>query len=112
MTWNLPRGTIGWLVGGFAAFGLAVWSAAYPMRESGNPLVRLYCRYFHFALFVPVLLLAAGVGARVAEYGVTEKRYALVLLTAWLAGIAMYGVLRRPVRLTVAPARSGSWRRC
>ncbi|MDH3231805.1 MAG: DUF4153 domain-containing protein [Alphaproteobacteria bacterium] len=104
VTWNLPRGTIGWLVGGFAAYGLAVWSAAHPMRESGNPLVRLYYRYFHFALFVPVLLLAVGVGARVAEYGVTEKRYALILLTVWLAGIALYGVLRRPALLTVAPA--------
>jgi len=104
VTWNLPHGTIGWLVGGFAAYGLAVWSAAHPLRETGNVVVRLYYRYFHFALFVPVMLLAVGVGARVAEYGITEKRYALVLLTVWLAGIALYGVLSRPARLTVAPA--------
>jgi hypothetical protein len=106
--WNLPRGTIGWMVGIFAAYGVAAWSAAYPLRESGNVVVRLYHRFFHYALAVPVLLLALGVGRRVAEYGVTEKRYALVLLAAWLAGIALYGVLKRPARLTVAPATFGA----
>lgn len=103
-TWSLPRGTIGWMVGIFAAFGVAVWSAVYGLRESGNVVLRFYYRYFHFAMFVPVLLLAVGVGARVAEYGITEKRYALVLLTVWLAAIGLYGVLWRPVHLIVAPA--------
>lgn len=101
--WDLPQGTIGWLVGGFAAFGLAVWSAAYPFRESGNRLARLYARWFHYALVVPVILLAVGIGVRVAEYGITEKRYALILLTLWLGGIALYGILVRPARLAVAP---------
>jgi len=102
--WDLPRGTVGWLVGGFAAFGLAVWSAAYPFREAGNRLARIYSRWFHYALVVPVILLAVGVGVRVAEYGITEKRYALILLTLWLGGIALYGILARPARLAVAPA--------
>ena len=95
---------MGWLVGGFAAFGLAVWSAAWPFRETGNRLARLYHRFFHYALVVPVILLAVGVGVRIAEYGITEKRYALILLTLWLGGIALYGILARPARLAVAPA--------
>lgn len=102
--WDLPRGTVGWLVGGFAAFGLAVWSASHPFRETGNWLARTYTRWFHYALIVPVILLAVGVGVRVAEYGITEKRYALILLTLWLGGIALYGILARPARLAVAPA--------
>ena len=105
--WDLPRGTVGWLVGGFAAFGLAVWSAAYPFRETGNRLARLYSRWFHYALIVPALLLTVGVGVRVAEYGITEKRYALILLTLWLGGIALYGILARPARLAVAPVAFG-----
>ena len=104
ITWDLPRGTVGWLVGGFAAFGLAVWSAAWPFRETGNRLARLYHRFFHYALVVPVILLAVGVGVRIAEYGITEKRYALILLILWLGGIALYGILARPARLAVAPA--------
>jgi len=103
-SWELPRGTVGWLVGGFAAFGLATWSAAWPFRDAGNRLARLYHRFFHYALVVPVILLAMGVGVRIAEYGITEKRYALILLILWLGGIALYGILARPARLSVAPA--------
>ncbi len=106
--WSLPRGTIGWMVAVFAAYGVAVWSAAHPLHDAGNVVIRQYYRYFHFALFVPVLLLAVGVGARVTEYGVTEKRYALLVLTVWLAGIALYGVLKRPAHLTVAPVTLGA----
>lgn len=101
--WSLPQGQVGWLVGGFAGFGLAVWHAAHPLRETGNRLVRAYFKYFHFALVVPVLLLAVGTGARVAEYGITEKRYGLVVLTLWLAGITASGIWRRAPRLNIAP---------
>ena len=101
--WSLPQGQVGWLVGGFAGFGLAVWHAAHPLRETGNRMVRAYFKYFHAALVVPVLLLAVGTGARVAEYGITEKRYGLIVLTCWLAGTAAYGIWRRTPRLNVAP---------
>lgn len=101
--WSLPQGQVGWLVGGFAGFGLAVWHAAHPLRETGNRLVRGYFKYFHAALAVPVVLLAVGTGARVAEYGITEKRYGLIVLTCWLAGITAHGLWRRAPRLNVAP---------
>lgn len=101
--WALPDGQVGWLVGGFVGYGLAVWHAAYPLRKTGNRLVKAYLRFFHTALFVPVLLLAAGVGARVLEYGITEKRYGLIVITVWLAGIATYGVWKRAPGLNIAP---------
>ncbi len=104
VSWELPRGTVGWLCGGFVAFGLAVWSAAWPFGESGNRTTRVYQRYLHYGLIVPVILLAVAIGARIAEYGITEKRYALTLLALWLCGIVIYGIVARPARLAVAPA--------
>ena len=101
--WSLPQGQVGWLVGGFAGFGLAVWHAAHPLRETGNRLVRGYFKYLHAALVVPVVLLAVGTGARVADYGITEKRYGLIVLTLWLAGITAHGLWRRAPRLNIAP---------
>ena len=102
--WDLPEGQIGPLVAGFAAVGVAVWHVAHRLGDDGNRLVRFYLRWLHPALAVPVALLAVGIGVRVVEYGITEPRYGLMILTLWLAGLALYGTVARSPRLTVAPA--------
>jgi hypothetical protein len=108
LEWSLPAGQIGWLVGGFAGFGVAVWHIAHPLRETGNRLVQHYIRFFHVALFVPIVLLGVGIGTRIVEYGVTEKRYGLIVLILWLAGIAVHGVIMRAPRLNLAPVSFGA----
>ncbi len=101
---QLPEGKVGWLIAGFAAFGVSVWVASWPWQDSGNKLVRLWWRLFPPLLLVPVVLLAIAVLVRVGDYGITEARYGLLLLTVWLAGLAAYGSMTRPPRLMVAPA--------
>ncbi len=62
----------------------------YPSRETGGPLVRLFWRYWVELAALPVMLLFIAVGRRIADYGVTEQRYLMVLIGVWaliLAGI-------------------------
>lgn len=101
---ELPQGKVGWLIAGFAAFGVAIWMAAWPWRETGNRLAALWWRLFPPLLLVPVVMLAVAVGVRVEEYGLTEARYGLILLAVWLGGLAAYGSISRPPRLIGAPA--------
>lgn len=101
--WELPKGQVGWLVGGYGTFGVATHLLAYPLRTSGNRLVRFYHRHFYHALFAPVALLVVAVGVRIGDYGITENRYCLLLFALWLAGMALIFTLRREPRLVVVP---------
>ncbi len=101
--WELPKGQVGWMVGGYGTFGVATHLLAYPLRRSGNRLVRFYHRHFYHALFAPVALLVLAVGVRIGDYGITENRYCLLLFALWLAGMALLFTLRRDPRLVVVP---------
>ncbi len=101
--WELPKGQIGYLVSGYASFGVATHLLAHPLRDTGGRLVRQFHRYFYRALVVPIALLAVGTGVRVGDYGVTEGRYALTLFAVWLVGIALYHALPIRRRLLTAP---------
>ncbi len=94
-TWDLPRGNVASVVCGFAAVGAIAHLVAYRWRETGNPWLRLYCRHFPALLGVPIVLLGVAVGARIAEYGVTEARYLLILVLLWLVLIAAGFLTRR-----------------
>ena len=87
--WELPRGQVAWLVCGFAVVGVATKLVIYPLRQSGDRLLRLFDRVLFPALFLPAALLAVAVWLRVDAYGVTENRYLLILLTVWLFGLAI-----------------------
>jgi len=98
--WELPRGNLGWMVIGFGTVGIVTKLLAYPIRQKGNILLTLFDRYYYYALIVPILLLGVAIGVRVKEYGVTEERYAVVLLGAWFVLVVM-AALRKQDRLNI-----------
>lgn len=106
--WDLPKGQIAWLVCWFALVGVATKLTIYPLRESGNRLLRLFDRGFFPALFLPAGLLAIAVGVRVDAYGLTEERYLLILLTVWLFVLALFFSFGGR-RLVVAPLLLGAF---
>ncbi len=86
--WSLPPGEIGYLVNGFAVFGVAAHLLAYPLRDTGLPWVRLFHRHFYHTLFAPTFLLAVAIGIRVSQYGVSEARFAVMVFAAWMLVMA------------------------
>ncbi len=101
--WTLPRGSVAIVVCGFAAMGVATHLIAFPWRNTGHRWLRLYHRYFYPSLFLPIALLAVAVAIRVGDYGITEERYFLILIVAWLAFAALHCALKGR-RLVVVPA--------
>src|SRR5689334_5995746 len=94
VAWELPRGTLGGLVVGYLLVGAATLLVGYPSRESGGPHVRLFWRFWVELAALPVVLLFIAVGRRIADYGVTEQRYLMVLIGVWALILAGIRILR------------------
>ena len=91
---TLPRGTLGSMVVGYLLTGAATLLLAYPIRESGGLLVRLFWRYWVWLALMPVLLLFLAAYTRIAAYGLTEPRYMVMLIGNWALLLAILRIWR------------------
>jgi hypothetical protein len=105
VTQQWPSGWIGWLVSSVAAAGIFSLLLVHPIagREE-NRWMRTYARGFYVALFPSIVMLWLAIYQRVAQYGITERRYFLAILSLWLAGIAVYYAVTRSRDIRVIPA--------
>ncbi len=90
---TLPKGTLGSMVVGYLLTGAATLMLAYPTRDTGGLLVRLFWRYWVWLALMPVLLLFLAIYTRITAYGLTEARYIIVLIGVWaliLAGLRIW----------------------
>lgn len=100
-----PSGWIGWLVSCVAAAGILSLLLLSPIEErEENRWVRSYARGFHVALIPSIAMLLLAIWKRIDQYGLTERRYFLVSLSVWLAGIAVFFIVRRRGSIKVIPA--------
>jgi len=105
VTRQWPQGWVGWLVSFASGFGVLTILLLQPGR--GDPerrWVDRFARGFHAAILPLLGLLFAALGKRVGQYGVTEKRYWLFILGAWLVGIALFMLFRRAPSIKAVPA--------
>ena len=92
---ELPKGQIATIVSIFAVGGTGVWLVAWPWRDLGTRLLRLFIRLWFFLLIVPAVLLTLAIWRRLADYGVTPERYGIALVAIWVAALAVYLAIRR-----------------
>lgn len=102
VTTEWPSGWIGWLVSSVAAAGLFSLLLLNPLvGRPGNRWVNTYARLFYIFLLPAIVMLLLAIYKRIAQYGVTEHRYFLTVLTIWLAFVTLYGLLskRRSIKI-------------
>ncbi|MFO7586723.1 MAG: DUF4153 domain-containing protein [Gemmatimonadota bacterium] len=100
-----PSGWIGWLVSSVAAAGILSLLILHPVRErKENRWVATYARWFFVALLPSVAMLLMAAWKRIDQYGVTERRYFLVVLALWLAGVSVWCIVRRQPSIKAIPA--------
>ena len=96
VTGKWPSGLIGWLVSAEAIAGILAILLVHPVRERAENLwVRTFARGFYIALVPSIVMLGLSIAKRVSQYGVTEDRYFVIALTAWLGAISAFFIARR-----------------
>lgn len=100
-----PSGWIGWLVSSVAAVGIFSLLLVHPVAERAeNRWIRTYSRAFYITLLPSVVMLWLAIWQRIDQYGITERRYFLTVLSVWLAGVAVYYAIRRSRDIRIIPA--------
>jgi hypothetical protein len=84
--WELPSGWVSYLVMGFSGAGIFSLLLIYPLKDNPSfKWVGIFTRWFFIALIPQIVLLFLAITARTSEYGMTERRYYVFVLAAWLA---------------------------
>src|SRR5260221_3200623 len=88
-TW--PYGWVAYLVLGFSVAGILAILLLWPLRnEENNKWISGYSRFFYFAQFPMIIMLFIAIFKRVGAYGITDLRYFVLLLEAWVLFITVY----------------------
>jgi len=103
--WELPKGWVSILILAFSVAGIFALLLIHPIRHAAeNTWIRTFARWFYRALFPLLGLLAVAIGTRIRDYGITEERYFVLVLAAWLFCMAVYFLVRRGQGIIWIPA--------
>ncbi|WP_139922951.1 DUF4153 domain-containing protein [Hymenobacter sp. DG01] len=103
--WELPKGWVSILVLALAVAGILALLLIHPIRHAAeNTWIRTFARWFYRALFPLLGLLAVAIGIRIRAYGITEERYFVLVLAAWLLVMATYFLVRKGQGIIWIPA--------
>ncbi|HTN20406.1 MAG TPA: DUF4153 domain-containing protein [Pelobium sp.] len=102
--WSLPNSSVAILTLGYAVFGMLSILLVHPIRnEEGNKWIRLYSKSFYLLMLPLLALLAIAIVKRIADYGITESRYLLIVLSVWLSFITVYFLIKGREHIRIVP---------
>lgn len=91
VTGDIPKNQLANMIVGFGFAGIATYLIAWPFTNDGslksnraNALLKGVMKYLFPLLLIPVLVMVYAIMIRVFEYGMTEKRYIVVVSALWL----------------------------
>ncbi len=104
LEWSLPSSSVAILILGYAVFGILSILLVHPIRNNeGNKWIQLYSKSFYLLMLPLLVLLAVAVGKRILDYGITESRYLLIVLSLWLAFITVYFLIKGREHIRIIP---------
>jgi hypothetical protein len=102
--WSLPRGWVSMLILCYAMAGILAMLLVTPLRDDAeSPWVRFFSRFFFIATLPLIVLLYVAIMTRINSYGITESRYYLIVIGAWLGFISLYFIFSRKKNIKMVP---------
>jgi hypothetical protein len=102
--WRLPDGMVSYLVLSFAAFGITSLVIGFPFQKDENSKwTYWFGRFFYFLQLPLLVLLGIAIYQRVMDYGITFRRFYVLLLAVWLLFITIFMIVRKNRNLIAIP---------
>ncbi|HXK50317.1 MAG TPA: DUF4153 domain-containing protein [Clostridiales bacterium] len=99
-----PEGIVSYLIISYSLVGIIAIILLSPLRDDENfAWTKTFSKYFFRALLPLIIVLFMAIFKRIGQYGVTEKRYFILILAFWLAGTALYMVFGKKKNLKLLP---------
>lgn len=106
--WRLPNGEVSLLIMCYSVLGILALLLVTPLRnDTQSPWVRLFFQFFFIASLPLIALLYVAIITRASIYGITEPRYYLLLLGAWLGFLSVYFIFSPSKNIKVIPSSLG-----
>jgi hypothetical protein len=103
--WSWPKGWVSSLILGFSATAILSLLLLHPVRNrSGNAWIQAAGKWLYILLIPMVVVLFLAVTERIGDYGITESRYAGIVLGIWLSAQVLFFIFSRSksIKFTVA----------
>ncbi len=88
-----PHGIVSSLILAYACIGLLVWFLSSPTVDDGK-LAVFHHRWYAWSALPLFFILFAAIGIRVGEYGLTEPRWFVLILSGWCAAAMLLIAIR------------------
>ena len=104
LTQKWPEGIVSYMIITYSLVGIVAVILLSPLKGSDQyKWIHSFSKYFFRALIPMIVVLFMAIMERVSQYGITEKRYFIFVLSFWLAGITLYMVFSRRKNLVLMP---------
>lgn len=101
--WEWPKWEVSWMVIWFSIFWFITYIFSYIFQDKNN-FIKIFRKYFPFAVLPQILMLAYAICLRIAQYDITINRYFVVVFWFWLTVISLYYIFSKLKKLSFIPA--------
>lgn len=96
VTRHLPQGIIGNLVLWYSIVSTIVLFLIYPLRKVSS-WIKTFIAIFPKAIIPLLGMMFVAIGIRVSDYGITENRYFVLVVGAWVTWVMIYYAVKKDV---------------
>ncbi len=95
VTFSVPKGELAYITSGFAIAGIITYLVSWPSRLTSGKILSFVSKYIFPALILPTVMLLVAILMRVEQYGITEKRYIVLVFGLWFGFLAVGFTLKK-----------------
>lgn len=102
VSWEWPKGILAYMILGFSLLGVFTYAVLYPLREKFG-WVKRAGQVYYIILIPQIGMLFWSLWWRISQYGVTEKRYLVLIFGCWLLALALYLLISKRKDIKLIP---------